>query len=152
MYEISLEQARYFRRCHPQKLHTLRNRCEHVRFRKGGVEDTSQQEMFVCQQCIRWWYIREPHPPPGNPALERFLHPCEHLFLRTLPGTLTKNECLECDQVLEKSSIATAWKNIRETAKTITSQFTETKPKSKSFKIVWDPEVYGKQCWGIEYH
>lgn len=110
--ELSLEESRIFRHLHSNDMNAIHLYCKH---REYVDVATPEGNILRCIRCCRWWFPREPYPPPyGNPSLERFLRPCEHTRTRTLEGTTTMNKCLECDSVFPKNTAAVVWKNMRE--------------------------------------
>lgn len=110
--DLTLEETRIFRHSAEAVIHSLMNNCRHSNF---DVVDSREGNIHRCKRCFRWWFPREPYPPPsGNPALAQFLKPCQHTRIKTLEGTTTHNRCLECDIIIEKHVTAVIWKNIRE--------------------------------------
>lgn len=152
MYQLTLQDSRVFRRKSPQILKYLQTSCPH------DICETVDNSIKLCKRCLRSWYLHEPQPPSGNPALIRFIKPCEHIHVKTLPGTTTQNQCLECDQVFEKSEIAKMWKNVRHGVTNITKQIVgheqqiENKISTgKPLVFIWDPDKYGEKLWNVEY-
>lgn len=152
MYQLTLQDARIYRKMKPDILKFLHKSCRH-----DTVEtlETTSSSLRLCKSCARSWYPHEPPPPRGNPALIRFINPCEHVHIQTLAGTVTKNQCLECDQVFEKSEVAKIWKNIRHGVSNIITgreqQIDNKLSTGKPVAFVWDPEKYGKKLWDVEY-
>lgn len=110
--ELSLEESRVFRHLPQNDMNTVYLYCKHREYREVATPEGS---VLRCIRCCRWWFPREPYPPPyGNPSLERFMRPCEHTRIRTLEGTTTMNKCIECDDVFPKNTAAVVWKNMRE--------------------------------------
>ena len=110
--ELSLEESRVFRHLPQNDMNSVYLYCKHREYREVATPEGS---VLRCIRCCRWWFPREPYPPPyGNPSLERFMRPCEHTRIRTLEGTTTMNKCIECDDVFPKNTAAVVWKNMRE--------------------------------------
>lgn len=149
MYTLTNDETRALRKMDRGTLTNLYERCNHS---SVGSIPYNNTKLMICQRCARSWYASDPVPPRGNPKLARFLKPCEHTHIRTLPGTTTHNQCLECDKVLQKSDAASVWKSIKNTFENIAPGSPKNNNSPKSIKFVWDPDVYGDKMWGVEYY
>jgi hypothetical protein len=166
MYQLSLEDRRHFRKMEYGILYNIRHRCSHRYFQKIKSQDLyltdERPEIFVCNKCKIGWHIHHRRPPTrGNPILDQFIKNCEHINVKTLYGSESTNQCLECDALIEKTEIAKVWKGIRNVtsraSNIIKKQFKEETTEEKinsgrDIKFVWDPELYGDKKWDVEYN
>lgn len=164
MYRLSPEERRHFRTMDYGILYNIRHRCNHRYFQKVKSQDMyltdKRPEIFVCNKCKIGWHIHHRTPLRGNDGLDEFIHKCKHINVKTLYGSDTINQCLECDALIEKTDLAKIWKGIRNVASKakniVKNQFKEgtkeEKIKSgKNITFVWDPDLYGDDKWGVEY-
>lgn len=165
MYRLSLSERKHFRKMEHAELYNLRHRCNHKYFQKVQSQDLyltdERPEIFVCNKCKIAWHVHHTIPMRGNRLLEEFFGVCNHTYVRTLGGSETKNHCLECDEIIEKTELAKLWKGIRTTASKTASKIkniVEYQTRSlnqtentKNIRYVWDPDIYGSRKWGIEY-
>lgn len=124
--DISLPEARRFRRMNIAEIRCAHELCRHTEtyhdlYRNVFLPDGTRTDIMRCRRCLRWWLAGERTPSPGNPALAPFRKPCTHHRCRTLPGTDDKNQCLECDEVFDKTDAAVVWKRIRTASNVISS-------------------------------
>ena len=122
---ISLADARRLRQMNPEEIRCTHKLCRHTEtqhdlYRNIPMTDGTCADVMRCRRCLRWWLAGERTPPPGNPALAPFREPCKHYRCRTLPGTDDKNQCLECDEVFDKTDAAIAWKRVRTATNVVT--------------------------------
>lgn len=164
MYRLSPDERQYYRKMDYGTLYNIRHRCNHRFFQKVKCQDLDltdeRPEIFVCNKCKIGWHIHHRPPARGNPDLERFIQPCQHENIKTLEGSATVNQCLDCDALIEKTEIAKVWKGIRTVASKakniVKRQFKEDtideKIKSgREIRFVWDPDLYGDKKWDVEY-
>ena len=165
MYELSLEERRRFRKMDYGSLYNIHHRCNHRHFQKIKSQDLyltdERPEIFVCNKCKMSWHIHHKPPTRGNPKLSEFIKMCEHKNTKTLHGSETVNQCLECDVLMEKTEIAKVWKGLRNVASGAKNIIKNTfKKETRGEKInsgrdivfVWDPTLYGDQKWDVEYN
>lgn len=144
MYRLTLQECREFRKMEYGELYNLYERCNHRFFQ------TYNDTVFVCKRCKLSWNMNGPHPPRGNVGLEYFLRGCTHRNVRTFAGTTTKNQCIECDRILEKTEIAKIWKAVSRAFKN--DDDIDIKVNSgRRLRYIWDPDIYGEHRWGVEY-
>lgn len=159
MYVLTNEDSRIYRNMNRGDLHNCVYRCNHKYFDKISLKNND--EYFICKSCKRSWFLYEKHPKRGNPSLEKYLSKCKHEEICTLENSTTHNKCLECDAIIEKSTMGKLWKNVRifseQIKNTVINKETieETREEKissgKPVRFVWDPELYADKMWDVEY-
>jgi hypothetical protein len=152
MYRLTTEDMRNYRNMDYGTMYNIVHRCNHRYFEKVTVKN--DDDYFICKKCKISWFVYQKHPMRGNLALEKYLYSCTHEHVRSVEGSTTHNQCLECDAIIEKTSVGKVWKNMRNLTETITNRITRNGKENdidRMCRYVWDPEKYGDKKWGIEY-
>lgn len=166
----TVQQIRYFRKMERGILVNLYRSCNHRYY--YSLFSPTGKTMYRCRNCAIEWYFDEDSPERGNPHLWTFLQKCQHLTTQSAPTQyLTHNECLECGEIIEKTEMGKAWKQVRTTATDLRKQifknitqlnrtiiepvqdedYSKYSPET-NVRYVWDPSKYGEKNWGIEFN